>query len=237
MTLLNDKKIAVVMLDDHPMMRFSFEVAATREPDITMLATFGSSNALLAWLRDNHADVLVLDYILGNDELDGLSLIKKILAYHPQLKILLSSSMESVAVISAALKLGIKGYITKREETPSYFAAIRTIAAGKRSLPDTIANELSQLPARGRGRNALESESPELDAEGEVADMSQLSEQLTPREAEVLRCFIDGMQVIEIAEKLKRSRKTISGHKQTGMKKLGLTSDLELFKYRGDLFK
>ncbi len=236
MTLLDDKKIAVVMLDDHPMMRFSFEVAATREPDISMLATFGNSKDLLDWLRINHADVLVLDYILGNDELDGLSLIKQILSHHPQLKILLSSSMESVAVIHAALQLGIKGYITKREETPRYFAAIRTIAAGQRSLPDDIANELDQLPIRKRERNALLQQQSEASTD-DASRMAHLSKRLTPREAEVIRCFIDGMQVVEIAIKLKRSRKTISGHKQTGMKKLGLTSDLELFKYRDDLFK
>lgn len=231
MAVFHEKKITVVMLDDHPMMRFSFEVAATREPDITMLATFGTSKALMSWLAQNQADVLVLDYILGNDELDGLSLIKHILAHHPQLKILLSSSMESVAVIRAALQLGIKGYITKREETPGYFAAIRTLAGGKRSLPDDIATQLSQLPSRKRDRHILQDETDE------ASRMTQLSKLLTPREAEVIRCFIDGMQVIEIAVKLKRSRKTISAHKQTGMKKLGIASDLELFKYRGDLFK
>lgn len=231
MAVFHAEKIKVVMLDDHPMMRFSFEVAATRHPDITMLATFGTSKALMSWLGQNRADVLVLDYILGNDQLDGLSLIKHIRTHHPQLKILLSSSMESVAVIRAALQLGIKGYITKREETPAYFAAIRTLAAGKRSLPDDIATQLSQLPSRKRDRHILQ------DQTDEASRMMQLSKLLTPREAEVIRCFIDGMQVIEIAEKLKRSRKTISAHKQTGMKKLGIASDLELFKYRGDLFK
>jgi DNA-binding CsgD family transcriptional regulator len=59
---------------------------------------------------------------------------------------------------------------------------------------------------------------------------------LTPRESEVLRCFLDGMTILQISAKLKRSRKTVSGHKQSGMKKLGIQSDLELFKYREDLF-
>lgn len=234
MTLFNDKKITVVMLDDHPMMRLSFEVAASRESDMRMLATFGNSRDMLTWLSQNEADVLVLDYILGSDELDGLSLIKQILAHHPQLKILLSSSMESVAVIRAALLLGIKGYITKREETASYFTAIRAIAAGQRYIPEDITVELSQLPRRKRDHDVLDDAEQ---SEDDLARVSPLSKLLTPREAEVLRCFMDGMQVVDIAVKLKRSRKTISGHKQTGMKKLGIASDIELFKYRGDLFK
>lgn len=234
MSLLNDKKITVVLLDDHPMIRFSFEVAAAKEKDIMMAATFGHSHELLAWLRDNHADVLMLDYILNSDEMDGLSLIKQIQAHHPELKILLSSSMESLAVIRAAFMLGIKGYITKREETQFYFDAVRRVAAGQRYMPENIAVELSQVPTRKRDNALLEMA---FTAQPEDNDLAKLSKLLTPREAEVIRCFLDGMAIVDIADKLKRSRKTISGHKQTGMKKLGIGSDLELFKYRDDLFK
>ncbi|MDI3438711.1 response regulator transcription factor [Erwinia sp. V90_4] len=234
MSLLNDKKITVVLLDDHPMIRFSFEVAAAKEKDIMMAATFGYSHELLAWLRDNHADVLMLDYILNSDEMDGLSLIKQIQAHHPELKILLSSSMESLAVIRAAFMLGIKGYITKREETQFYFDAVRRVAAGQRYMPENIAVELSQVPTRKRDNALLEMA---FTAQPQDNDLAKLSKLLTPREAEVIRCFLDGMAIVDIADKLKRSRKTISGHKQTGMKKLGIGSDLELFKYRDDLFK
>lgn len=234
MSLLHDKKITVVLLDDHPMIRFSFEVAAAKEKDIMMAATFGYSHELLAWLRDNHADVLMLDYILNSDEMDGLSLIKQIQAHHPELKILLSSSMESLAVIRAAFMLGIKGYITKREETQFYFDAVRRVAAGQRYMPENIAVELSQVPTRKRDNALLEMA---FTAQPQDNDLAKLSKLLTPREAEVIRCFLDGMAIVDIADKLKRSRKTISGHKQTGMKKLGIGSDLELFKYRDDLFK
>lgn len=199
-----------------------------------MAATFGHSRELLAWLRDNHADVLMLDYILNSDEMDGLSLIKQIQAHHPDLKILLSSSMESLAVIRAAFMLGIKGYITKREETHFYFDAVRKVAAGQRYMPENIAVELSQVPTRKRDNALLDNA---FMAPPEDSDLEKLSKLLTPREAEVIRCFLDGMAIVDIADKLKRSRKTISGHKQTGMKKLGIASDLELFKYRDDLFK
>lgn len=230
----NDKKITVVLLDDHPMIRYSFEVAAAKESDINMAATFGHSRELLSWLRVNHADVLMLDYILNSDEMDGLSLIKQIQAHHPDLKILLSSSMESLAVIRAAFMVGIKGYITKREETSHYFDAVRTVAAGQRYVPQNVAIELSQVPTRKRDNSVLEMAfMPDL---GEM-DMEKLSKLLTPREAEVIRCFLDGLAIVDIVIKLKRSRKTISGHKQSGMKKLGISSDLELFKYRSDLFK
>ncbi|MBK0126285.1 response regulator transcription factor [Pantoea sp. S61] len=226
------EKIKVVLLDDHPMIRLSLEMAASHHPDMQVSGSFSHSQELLTWLQKNTADVLVLDYILGGDELDGLSLIKQILSRHPKLKILLSSSMESLAVIRAAFMSGIKGYISKREEAQAYFEAIRVINSGLRFIPDNIESELSKIPVRKRDGAVLDG--PLYHANGEK--LSRLDTLLSPREAEVIRCFLDGMQVIEIAEKLKRSRKTISGHKQSGMKKLGLSTDLELFKYRDHLF-
>lgn len=233
MSLINPKQIHVAILDDHPIVLRSLEVVAAAEPDMVISGSFNQSKDLMAWLRDETVDVLILDYILNSDELDGLSLIKQIFSRYPQMKILLCSSVESIAVIRTAFMLGIKGYIGKREETPLYLNAIRTVASGQRYIPQHIANELSQVPSRKRDEAMVNGSAAESSEGMEVAALSKL---LTPREAEVIRCFLDGMEIVEIAAKLKRSRKTISGHKQTGMKKLGISSDLELFKYRNDLF-
>lgn len=236
MNIMTDSRIRVVLLDDHPMIRFSFEVSASKERDLNVVGSFGRSRELLNWLQHHSADVLVLDYILSSDDMDGLSLIKQILRHHPHLKILLASSMESLAVIRAAFVLGIKGYITKREEAKTYCDAIRITASGQRYIPANLAMELTKLPMRKRDGSVLDL----TDTNNEPASrdgVSRLMKLLTAREAEVIHCFLDGMTIIDIAEKLKRSRKTISGHKQTGMKKLGFTSDLELFRYRDELFK
>ncbi|HBD32841.1 MAG TPA: DNA-binding response regulator, partial [Cupriavidus sp.] len=55
---------------------------------------------------------------------------------------------------------------------------------------------------------------------------------LTEKEREVLRCFLDGITVNEIAAKFSRSKKTVSGHKQSALRKLGIRSDNDLFKVR-----
>ncbi|KAJ9433179.1 two component transcriptional regulator, LuxR family [Candidatus Pantoea symbiotica] len=234
MSLNFDRNIRIAILDDHPIVLRSFEVVSMQETDMTIVGSFAQSRDLLAFLRENEVDVLILDYILNSDELDGLSLIKQILARHPTVKILMSSSVESLAVIRTAYMIGIKGYIGKREETSTYLAAIRMVASGQRYIPQDIVEGLSQVPTRKKDEAMINGSSNESVNEGDVAELIKL---LTPREAEVIRCFLDGMEIIEIAAKLKRSRKTISGHKQTGMRKLGLSSDLELFKYREDLFR
>ncbi|NIF23757.1 response regulator transcription factor [Candidatus Pantoea multigeneris] len=226
-------KIKVAILDDHPIILRSFEVVAASSGDISIVGSFTHSRELLGWLKNNDCDVLILDYILHSDELDGLSLIKNILVRHPHTKILLSSSMESIAVIRTAFMLGIKGYIGKREETAIYLNAIRAIHNGQRYIPPAISAELAVVPVRKRDEAFMNGQ----DNPEHARDISELEKLLTPREAEVIHCYLEGMSIIDIAAKIKRSRKTVSGHKQTGMKKLGLSSDLELFKYRSDLFK
>lgn len=53
---------------------------------------------------------------------------------------------------------------------------------------------------------------------------------MTSREQEVIRCYLAGMTITEIAEKFNRSIKTISTQKTTAFRKLGVTSNNELFK-------
>ncbi|MEB5974912.1 response regulator transcription factor [Pantoea dispersa] len=224
-------KIRLAILDDHPIICRSFDIICASEDDLTVAGKFGNSQELLKWLRINECDVLILDYILQNDEMDGLSLIKCLIARHPNLKILLSTSVDSLAVIRAAYMLGVRGYIAKREETPAYLSAIRSVANGQRYIPSHIAGALSQVPVRKFAQNLAS------DMGGGFSKESFSTKLLTSREAEVINHFLEGMGIVDIAAKLKLSRKTISGHKQSAMRKLGIGSDLELFKYRNDIFK
>jgi len=221
--------IRLAILDDHPIIRRSFQVVASSTEDMCIVGSFGHSLELFDWLKKERCDVLMLDYILQSDEPDGLTLIRKILARHPKLKILLTSSMENLAVIRTAFMLGVYGYIAKREDTTNYIQAIRNVASDQRYIPDNISAELAQVPTRKRDKALLNGQQP--------LSISKMNKILTAREAEVIHCFLDGMTIVEISVKLKRSRKTISGHKQAGLRKLGLSSDLELFRYRDDLFK
>lgn len=64
----------------------------------------------------------------------------------------------------------------------------------------------------------------------EISSPVRLNASLTPKEQEVLRCFLDGMSVNSIAAKFSRSASTISTQKQSAYRKLGIKSDSELFK-------
>ena len=61
-----------------------------------------------------------------------------------------------------------------------------------------------------------------LDSMGLSASGQQRDVVLSKRELEVVRLFVSGMTITEIAAQLKRSIKTISTQKNTAMRKLGI---------------
>lgn len=221
--------IRVVILDDHPIVRRAFEIILASDEGIRLVGSFGHSADLIKWLNKESCDILILDYVLRDDEIDGLSLIKKLLIRYADLKILLVSSMESSAVIRSAFTFGIRGYISKREEKDIFIDAVRTVASNRIYLSDRKGIELPEYIIEDK--HALTSSFPERKKKL-IPD-----ERLTPRELEVIHYFLTGMSVIDIAVKLKRSCKTISGHKQSALRKLGLNSDLELFRYHEELLR
>ena len=214
MNPFSGKKIYIALLDDHPIVRQGLEIIFSQEPDFELK-------------RTNRIDVLILDYLLGEDDIDGLPMIKQLMSNFPWLKILLSSTLENTAIVRQALKAGVRGHIGKSRDASEVVAAVRQVAAGHICLSESMEKEFYLIS--------------EPTAPGEVEDEQQVIEgigrldELSPRELEVLRLFLSGMSVLQISEKFSRSRKTVSGQKKSAMRKLGVKTDPELFLWHDQL--
>lgn len=221
------KKINVIMLDDHPLIRESLKIVFKSSEDVNLLAAFGRSCELFQWLKDSHCDVLILDYMLGKDEPNGLTMIREILRRYPDMKILLLTAIECVAIIRVAYLLGVKGYIDKRDDYAIYSHAVRTVADGGLYFPVSISQNLSSASLKKSQKNKMFSKNQKTD---------NFNGLLTSREKQILSLFLNGNDISSIAEFTKRSNKTISGHKQRAMYKLGIMNDMQLFKFKKDIF-
>jgi two-component system capsular synthesis response regulator RcsB len=153
----------------------------------------------------------VCDYEFeGDPYADGLNLLDRIQRISPPTQVLFLSAHSSTYIVSAALSAGAAGFIGKgREGLANLAAAVRTVRAGSAYLPDSLATKL-QSTVRRTG----ETDAP----------CNALSE----KEATVVRMICNGMSIGAIAERLKRSPKTVSNQKNAGMKKLGVRNDVEL---------
>ena len=110
----------------------------------------------------------------------------------------------------------------KTQKLTELIVAIRTVAQGRIYLQRCMLSALQGVqPVFGRTiKSKVESSAP-----------VKLNSVLTPKEQEVLRCFLDGLSVSLIAAKFSRSASTISTQKQSAYRKLGIKTDSELFKF------
>lgn len=223
----SQKILRITVLDEQPVVCRGIQSILTGKEGLELIGLFGNRRDLIAILRSREVDLLVLDYQLSGKEIDGLYLIKYLRAQFPRLKILIYSSIASPAILQLVMHAGVRGYLSKTEDTEMVVKAIRQVGGGKTFITREMQRQLDRFrEADAKSENVLWHEG---------ANISVLKRELSPRETEVIRCYLAGMTLMQIAAKYSRSRKTISCQKQTALRKLGLRSDLELFKYREHL--
>ncbi|MDQ2138364.1 response regulator transcription factor [Alcaligenaceae bacterium A4P071] len=228
MTAKSPKITRVALLDDHAVVREGYAAALQRDESIIVAGLFESSAALSAALRAGLAlDVLVMDYALGARDVDGINLIAALRSRYPDLALLVASAHDNAATVSLVLQAGALGFISKREPVSSLLMAVRAVAMGQRYLSDISTARMAGL---AEASDASHADTPADDNDDRA--LALLMARLSRREQEVMRCFLDGMLVGEVAAKFSRSVKTISNQKQTAFKKLGIRSIAELASLR-----
>ena len=201
--------IRVALLDDHEFILKGLVSHLRQVSAVTVVGSHRCSRTLRAMLAETPVDIVLLDYSLASDDLDGMALIKALRLRYPELRILVVSGHCQNVTVNMLLREGANGFFAKHQEAVEMAEAITRVMAGETYLPPF----LTAVPPARR------------------------SSPLSPREWEVIRCFLDGMSVSQIAAKFNRSLKTISTQKSTAYKKLGIQSDAELFKMRDQVLQ
>ncbi|WP_257627011.1 response regulator transcription factor [Pseudomonas sp. Xaverov 259] len=217
------KCIRIALLDDHAIVRHGLAIHLNKEASFELVGVYGTSRELIAGMGNSPADLLLLDYALGPDELDGVSLIRAIRVKFPDCRILILSSHHDPSTVALALRVGARGFVGKAEDLPALIGAINTVAAGAVYLNAEMSYSVAEATTQA----------PVLPITEKVDALQAAS--LSAREQEVIRCYLAGMTVSEIAEKFNRSIKTISTQKAAAFRKLGVTSNNGLFKIKETL--
>lgn len=212
-----------MLLDDHEMVRQGIALGLSKEADLDVIGSFGTGKELLEAFVRRPADVVVMDFILAPSDSDGLSFIGALSRRFSQCKLLIVCSHYTPATVSLSLRAGCWGILGKTQSLSELITAIRTVAQGRIYL------QRCMVPALQGMHSVLDG--AKMKSEMSCSSSLQIDALLTPKEQEVLRCFLDGMSVNSIAKKFSRSASTISTQKQSAYRKLGVRSDSELFKF------
>ncbi|MEB5972563.1 response regulator [Pantoea dispersa] len=215
--------VRIAIIDDHPMTLHGMCALIDKAQDCHVVGRFSHSRALLAELQVTEVDVLIMDYVLAADDIDGNSLLRTLQRQFPDLPVLVVSELYNSAAALLTLNSGAKGFSGKNMAPGELIEAVRIVASGQIYLLPEMALQLTQLL---NGDITLSLQPLRTNSPQQTSDLSVLS----PKEQEVVRCLLQGMSVTQIAKKSHRSIKTISGQKQTALRKLGLKSDEELMR-------
>ncbi|KWF17326.1 response regulator [Burkholderia pseudomultivorans] len=201
--------IRIAIADDHPAVVIGarYELSATNT--VSVVATAHNSTELMEALASHPCDVLVSDYAMpGNEYGDGLALFTGILKRFPGLKIVVMTMMENAVALRALIDIGIACIVSKSDMPNHLTMAIHAAYTNGRYLSPSMDRILRSTGSVGGKASAL-----------------------SVREVEVIRLFASGLSVNEIADKLNRSKKTISTQKSSAMQKLGIERDVDLVRY------
>ncbi|MCC7634565.1 response regulator transcription factor [Stenotrophomonas rhizophila] len=216
-----------MILDDHEVVLHGLRQCLSTEADIELRGFCSTSRELLNVLATRTADILIIDFMLGPQDVDGINLIKVLKLRFPSCKLLVLSAQYTPATAALVLHAGAHGFIGKSLPLDDVASAVRAVARGQIYLTRDMAMELAEF-----SESALRPATVPGNAEHTPLLASPL---LSPREREVLRCCLDGMSVAQIAGKFSRSSNTISTQKQSAFRKIGIRNDNELFKMRNQL--
>lgn len=222
--MVDDKALArVVIADDHPViilgMKFIFK---EKKSNFCVVGEAGGGKELLQLLARKSCDLLITDFSMPNrdDSEDGLLLLRKLRRSYPKLPIIVLTMIRNSALIRGMFAAGANGVVGKSAMVNELLLAGQAVLNGRVYASADILPSLDSAPPPGEPGD-------EQAAPGLFTDMAALS----PREAEVVRMYVGGLTVTQIAERLCRSVKTVSQQKNDAMRKLGLTSNSQLYEF------
>ncbi len=203
------KKVRILLVDDHPIMRGGLAELINLEKDLVVCAEADSIQTALELIKRHEPHVALVDLSLKNES--GLELIKDIKARFPQVLILVLSMHDELFYAERVLRAGAKGYVMKQQATDLVLVAIRRILGGEVYLSDFMSSKVL--------RNFT----------GKKAEKAGSSvDQLSDRELEVFRLIGTGLGTRQIAERLSRSVKTVETYREHIKLKLDLKDSSEL---------
>ena len=201
--------VRVLIADDHPVVRQGLRTMLASDPGVRVVGEARDGDEAFEMAHQVEWDVAVLDYSMpGRGGVDLLAAVKH---DYPDRPVLILSIYPEDPHGMRALKAGAAGYITKESAGDELTAAVKKVVHGGRYVSASLAEKLA-------ARLTPEQDRPP-------------HERLSDREYRVMWLLASGRSLQQIAEEMHLSPSTVSTYRGRILKKLNLTSNVELVHY------
>jgi DNA-binding NarL/FixJ family response regulator len=203
--LIEGKK--VIIIDDHKL--FTNGLCTILESiGLRVMATFSNGKDALTYIKNQELDLILSD--INMPEMDGLQLIKRIVAEKINVKIIMLSMYEDPSIIKASFACGASAYLSKNSDKKEIIKAITQSLEGNTYVKKSLlkVKETKQL----------------------MDDKFSYKYKLTIREREILKCLLQEKTNKEIGQELNISRRTVETHRKNILLKFGCKNNIGLAK-------
>jgi DNA-binding NarL/FixJ family response regulator len=188
--------ISIALVDDHRVVSRSLKAYLESFPDLRVVGVASSGEELLEHIDAWRPQIVLQDLLLPGG-MNGIDTTRRILERAPSVRVIALTASVDEARLMGALRAGASGYVRKDAEPETLVAAVRAVARGRTYLDPSVAQLLAAAPS---------------------------SDDLTPREADVLRQLALGLSNREIAAALDIGDETVKTHVGNVLAKLGVES-------------
>ena len=198
--------ITVLLVDDHAVVRTGFRLLLQSVAEVSAVHEAESGEVACQRYTELAPDVIVMD--LAMPGMGGLEALRRIRSHDSNARVLALSAHDDPMHARRALREGALGFLSKRSAPEALIEAVTAVAAGRRYIDASLAQELALADLDGAAKSPVE--------------------RLSEREFEVFVRLARGATVQRIAEDLKLSASTVGTHLYNIKQKLGAANQAEL---------
>jgi len=198
----------VLIADDHGIVRSGLRMLLENAADVEVVGEAADGAQARDMAIRERPDLAILDVKMP--KLTGLQATRAIREQAPGVAVLILSMYDDERYLFEALKAGASGYVLKAQADSDLLEAVRAVARGEPFLTPKAQRALIK----------------DVLGAGAVP-----TDELTPREQEVVKLVAEAHTNKEIAEILHLAEKTVENHRSNAMRKLGMRDRVELVRY------
>lgn len=198
----------ILLADDHQLLLEAFQ--RLLEPEFEVVGTVTDGRALLAAAPRLQPDLIVVD--ISMPRLNGLEAARQLKQRVPRARFIFLTMSQDIALATEAFALGASAFLLKNSAASELRRAVQLALRGKTYLTPLLGEEKPEELVRRWQRR-------------------RRTEELTPRQREILQLLAEGRSMKEVATALDLTPRTVAFHKYRLMEQLKLKTSAELVQY------
>lgn len=195
----------IMIVDDHPVVREGYRRLIELHPGFKIVAEAGDAREAYSRYRQEEPDVVIMDITLPGPS--GIEALRHIRQYDRRARVVVFTMHQGAAFAMKAIEAGASGYITKSSAPQELIHAVEAVLEGRTAISPDVMHEI---------------------ASERLGSAACHLEDLTPRQAEILRLLAIGRTTEEIAAALSISTKTVQNNHYQIKSILGARTDAQL---------